>query len=411
MAARLAAMAAGWTSRPPTTWAAPAAAPPARASSSRQGLPLRLPPADGPLVLGHQGGLQDRHQGEGPAAGGAGPRRPSPDCACGAAPTTRRRRTLGHLADLVLGQQDHVACRSWRRCRPPSRGRRPGRTPAGGRCATAAPVRPGPAGGRRRAGLPARPIPARPACRPPRRAARPGRAGPASCGPGVVQPASHPAALRPKVIGRACCSRVRPAITRSAVGAGQTAHPSAGPPERGVDRGQGPAGDEHGGGVQNVLAGRPPVHPGGGRSGHRGAESGHQGDDRVAVPSRRPAEGRPGRIGRPGRRPRSPRRPRPGSRRQSASARASAASASSIACSQASSPVAARSSSVARIGRSARRARSPVKEHRLVIALQADVEAQPGGIGRGRPGWRPGRPRGSPGARDPTRWPRASSGK
>ena len=98
----------------------------------------------------------------------------------------------------------------------------------------------------------------------------------------------------------------------------------------------------------------------------------------------------------------------PGITPQSASAPARAASASSMAWSQATSPVAARTSSVEKIGA---KSRSPVKEHRLVIALQADVEAQPGGIGAGHEGGDPIGLGDRLAERGPTALARASSGK
>ena len=261
VAARLAAMAAGVTSRPAdhvagTGWPLPR---PAASSSDKDCHSACHAPT--PARARPRAPKQDRQQGVGPAGSG---HRPPPRRRI--ALVRQRGRSAGadvrRLAHFGLRQQHHVACDlGGRAATTPERAGQAAPS-AGGRCARAAAVRPEsePAGKRGedgRAVLSERRQRAGGA----RRAARPARPGRPELVRASSTPASQPAAFRPKVIGRACCRRVRPAISVSRWARARPAQPSARPGQFGVDRARRPLGDQHGRSIQDVLAGRAPMHP------------------------------------------------------------------------------------------------------------------------------------------------------
>ena len=155
------------------------------------------------------------------------------------------------------------------------------------------------------------------------------RAARAGCASGRVAPraapTSQPAAFSPNVVGTACWSSVRPAIT---VARCVVREPGAlAPRRRRVARATSAervARDEHRGGVEDVLARRAPVDVAGGVASDGVRERADERLDRVpggAALRRASSPGRSVGVGTP---PRSPPRPRLESRRRRASAAASA---------------------------------------------------------------------------------------
>ncbi len=346
---------------PPAT---AAAAPPAKASASGERLPLRLP--------------------------GAGAR----SCSCGAAATSTpacraraRRRRRAPLTDA-----DRIALVRHRRgaaARPPRAPRRPRSARAGRRrarssrtprrppraprrarqrvlrsCATAAT-------GSRQLEL-AREQPhhlARRRRRAPQRAGRPAELRAqarsrtwASRARAVEHATSQPAAFRPKVVGTACCSSVRPAIGVARCASASAAHARPRRRAQPTISPRAPPGDEHRRGVDDVLARRPEVDEAGRLAADGLPQRAHQRLGRVPrrrAPPRADASmsnsSAPAALG-DRRRPDGPGRPRRAPR-----AFTSARSASSIAASHARSDTAARSSAGTKSGSKA----SQREEHRL----------------------------------------------
>ena len=126
----------------------------------------------------------------------------------------------------------------------------------------------------------------------------------------AVEPGQPPAAFSPKVVGSACCIRVRPMTTSSRCAGGQAGGRLGRRREVAVDRADRVAGEQHQGGVQDVLAGRPDV------DGDRvprppTASCSTRTSGGTGLPSSAALAMTVARSSRPGRRrPRSPRRPR-----------------------------------------------------------------------------------------------------
>ena len=218
----------------------------------------------------------------------------------------RRRaaaRALAHLAHLGLGEQDDVA----RDLRARRGGRGERRAELDQRAAVGVPrhraARPGRARGRRGARPRARASPSTASVptAPPSCAAQPlapTRSRPAR-GPRAA-PTSQPAAFSPNVVGTACCSSVRPAIGVDAVRPRERARSGlGGSPSHAAVGASARLRDEHRGGVDDVLAGRAPVHEPGRLRADRRADRAHERLGRVARDAPGPRRARPRRRGRP----------------------------------------------------------------------------------------------------------------
>ena len=234
---RLARMRSGSTSRLLEAVAQPRRRRPRRGQQVAQRLPLGVPRAGGALVLvGHARRAAWRRAPE----RGSAPARAEIAADRVALVRQRRRaaapgRALAHLADLGLREQHDVARDLADRAGGGAERAGQLGDARARRCATAAPARPA----RARAASRASDVEARVAERGQRarRAAeldgeaplahvrearrRPRRA-----------PTSQPAALRPKVIGSACCSSVRPAIGVSRCALGQRGRRASAAPRR-----------------------------------------------------------------------------------------------------------------------------------------------------------------------------------
>ena len=105
-----------------------------------------------------------------------------------------------------------------------------------------------------------------------------------------TRPTVHVAAVRPKVIGTACCSSVRPGARSSRCRCASVAAASIARLSPAVGRPQGPCPQQHERGVDDVLAGRSPVDGRGGLGRYQDAQVGDERDHRVAGPRRPPGQ-------------------------------------------------------------------------------------------------------------------------
>ena len=280
------ACARGATCRPASTSAMFAAAPPAAASDARDGLPLGLPRAGGAFVLLHEAAGQQAGGGLRPARAGQRERSIRPGCACAASSRIRRgpRRPARAPRRPRSGPSARRRARSCRARRPaiasadPSAATRT-REVCQGSAGSASPSSPATRGHdlgpvlaerRERAGRAAE-------LRPPA-----GRAASSTRRCASSTPASQVAALRPNVVGSACCSSVRATmgVARCVVG-----EPRAGR-GHGGDVGQHEleraAADEHRRGVDDVLARRAVVHVARRLAPDGGAQRAHERLGRIA---------------------------------------------------------------------------------------------------------------------------------
>ncbi len=371
-------MRAGSTSSPASSSRTPAAAPPAPCERPGERVPLGVPRPGRPLVLVRLGSDERAGVATGPGRAGERPHRDG-----GVALVRHRRgaaaRALARPRRPRSGRAGRRRPRSSRTPRRRRRAPRRARSARCGRCATAAAARRrsssrGVRGARPRgrcspstASVPTAP-PSCAAQAPSRHVRRPAR-GPRA------GPRANPRPSAPNVVGTACCSSVRPAIgvarcARASARAGSTRPRRA---TSAIGASARPA-TSIAARVDDVLAGRAPVHEPGRPRGRPGlAQRPHERLDRVARRAPVAAELRRCRRGRrgsgsaiapgqraPGRRRRSPRRSRaPARRRASPRARPGR-----------------RPRPRSRPARRGVRTSSQREERRLALALEVDVEAQ-----------------------------------
>ena len=343
-------------------------------------LPFGLPRPNSPLVLLWHPGQHHARPGPRPAGRRPGPRPPSRGCACAAVTTSAPRPAAqGSNASLTSVCISRETSRATFPATPAASASAAGNLNHAGAVGVPGQHRYLEAefGGQRLHDGGGRAAPTPPACRPVPRVAPPGGGGgPRSrTSPTSTTATNHPAAFRPKVVGEACCSRVRAAMGVDRYRSARVAAAAASRARSSSTR----SSTRRSTSIRAVSSTSWLVAP---KCAHRTASAG----------SWRRSSATRGMTGLAPRRAAWPRaaglttisRQRcamavaasDGTRPSSASARARAASKSSMAATQARSEVASASSSVVNIGPNRPPAGSSPggKEDRLLIALEVDIE-------------------------------------